>query len=197
MRGSWRPNRTETYWPPLLWLQQHFFPVLLGCSTWGLGAQPLRDMVLVPASSPQLIWTSTAQSGVLRASSAGCWFSLHYLISNSSDLQLILTSCRWGYIIIWCPIFFLRASQFRTQFNPSTVKVISWYSSTGCICYLHRSYFDSLARVNMLHSQKSKTRAMSDLDMTLSNLMVRLQSWSFEELGVHLHCHCSQVYSSP
>ena len=39
------------------------------------------------------------------------------------------------------------------SFNPSTVKVISWYSSTGCTCYLHWciSYFDSLAGVNMLH----------------------------------------------
>ena len=38
------------------------------------------------------------------------------------------------------------------SFNPSTVKVIFWYSSTGCTCYLHRciSYFDSLAGVNML-----------------------------------------------
>ena len=47
--------------------------------------------------------------------------------------------------------FFLRASEFRTQFNPSTVKFISWYSSTGCTCYLHRciSYFDSSVGVNM------------------------------------------------
>ena len=37
------------------------------------------------------------------------------------------------------------------SFNLSTVKVISWYSSTGCTCYLHRciSYFDTLAGVNM------------------------------------------------
>ena len=37
------------------------------------------------------------------------------------------------------------------SFNPSTVNIIFWYSSTGCTCYLHRciSYFDSLARVNM------------------------------------------------
>ena len=61
------------------------------------------------------------------------------------------TSCAPSYIIIWRALFFLRASQFRTQFNPSTVKVISWYSSSGCTCYLHWciSYFDSLARVNM------------------------------------------------
>ena len=62
------------------------------------------------------------------------------------------TSCRRCYIIIWHPLFFLRASQFCTQFNPSTVKVISWYSSTGCTSYLHWciSYFDSLAGVNIL-----------------------------------------------
>ena len=85
----------------------------MSCSTEVLGAQPLWGMVLIPASSLQLIWTS----------------------------------CRRGYILIWRPLFFLRTSQFRTQFNPSTAKVISWYSSTGCTCYLHRciSYFDSLA----------------------------------------------------
>ena len=55
---SWRLNRTATYSPPLLWPWQRFFPVLLGCSTGGLGAQPLWDMVLIPASSLQLIWTS-------------------------------------------------------------------------------------------------------------------------------------------
>ena len=37
-------------------------------------------------------------------------------------------------------------------FSLSTVKVISWYSWTGCTCYLHRciTYFDTLAGVNML-----------------------------------------------
>ena len=78
---------------------------------------------LIPVSFLQLVWTPTD------------W-----------------TSCAPSYIIIWRPLFFLRASQFRTQFNRSTVKVISWYSSTGCTWYLHRCifYFDSLAGVNML-----------------------------------------------
>ena len=53
----------------------------------------------------------------------------------------------------------LRASQFRTQFNPPTVKVAPdlLISSTGSTCYLHRciSYFDSLAgsEVNIQHTQ--------------------------------------------
>ena len=34
---SWRLNWTATYWPPLSWPLQCFFPVLLGCSTGGLG----------------------------------------------------------------------------------------------------------------------------------------------------------------
>ena len=38
----------------------------------------------------------------------------------------------------------------------------------------------------------------SVLDMTLNDLMVRFQwCWSFGECGVPLHCHRSQVHSSP
>ena len=53
--------------------------------------------------------------------------------------------------------YFLRASQFRTQFNPSTVNVTPdlLISSTGCTCYLHRciSSFYGLAgsKVNIKH----------------------------------------------
>ena len=87
VRGSWRPNRTATYWPPLLWPQQRFFPVLIGCSIGGLGTQPLWDMVLIPASSLQLTWTPTAQSGML-------------VLSTASYLQLTRTSCAPSYIIV-------------------------------------------------------------------------------------------------
>ena len=116
VRGSWRLNRTATYWPPLLWPHQSFFPVLLGCSTRGMGAQPLWDMFLIPASSVQLVWSPTD------------W-----------------NSCAPSYIIVrHLPSSCRRHKSY--SFNPSTVKVISWYSSTGCTCYLHRwiSYFDSL-----------------------------------------------------
>ena len=46
--------------------------------------------------------------------------------------------------------------------------------------------------------QRDKTSPpMSVLDMTLSNLMVRLQRGKFEECGIPLHGHCSQVHSGP
>ena len=42
VRGSWRPNKDcNILTPQLFWQSQPFFPVLLGCSTGGLGAQPL------------------------------------------------------------------------------------------------------------------------------------------------------------
>ena len=110
---NWRLNRTATYWTPTLVAITAFLCRSPGLLNRGLGAQPLWDMFLIPASS----------------------------------LQLTRTSCRRGYIIFWRPLFFLRASQFCSKFNPSKVKIISWYTSTRYSCYLHRciSYFDSLA----------------------------------------------------
>ena len=57
------------------------------------------------------------------------------------------------------PTYFLRVSQFHTQFNPSTVKVAPdlLISLTECTYYLYRciSSFDSLARVNMQQLQET------------------------------------------
>ena len=54
--------------------------------------------------------------------------------------------------------YFLRASQFHTQFNPSAVKVSPdlLISLTGCTCYLHWyiSSFDRLARSEANVQQK-------------------------------------------
>ena len=76
---------------------------------------------------------------------AGCWFSLQHLQLPWSPTDLNFLSP--GLYNNLTSTYFLRASQFRTQFNPSTVKVISWYS--GYTCYLHRciSYFWQLGRV--------------------------------------------------
>ena len=61
VRGIWRPNRTATYWPPLLWPQQRFFPVLLGCLTGG-PASPTNWLPvfteLYNSSTPTFLWAS-------------------------------------------------------------------------------------------------------------------------------------------
>ena len=74
-------NRTELqHIDPHSYGHQRFFPVLLGCSTGGLGAQPLWVLVFFTASYLQLVWSPTAQSGVPRAPSSGCCF-LYSIIS--------------------------------------------------------------------------------------------------------------------
>ena len=94
-------------------------------------------------NSVSFLFSWAAQPGAWGPSLSGTWSSFQHLLSNWPEHPV----ARVIYIIIWCPLFFLRASQFCTQFNPSTVKVISRYSSTGCTYYLHRciSYFDSLS----------------------------------------------------
>ena len=78
--------------PQLFWLQQHFFPVLLGCSTEGLGARPLLGRGFHFSIFSPTNWLPVAPG------------LYNYLRPP--------TSC--GVTI-------------RTQFNPSTVKVIPRY----------------------------------------------------------------------
>ena len=106
--------------------------------------------ILTPHSHGQnsvsFLFSWAAQPGAWGPSLSGTWSSFQHLLSNW------LTSCLHpGYIIVRHPPSCGRHKSH--SFNPSTVKVIFWYSSTGCTCYLHRciSYFDSLAGVNMLH----------------------------------------------
>ena len=47
MRGSWRPNRTATYWPPLLWPSAF----CLSCSQGLLNRRPGGPLCWVPAFS--------------------------------------------------------------------------------------------------------------------------------------------------
>ena len=93
-------TKTATYCPLQLFLQyQNFFPVLLGCSTRGLGAQPLLGLVLTP------------RTGTL---------------TSNSDLQLTWTSCGtrlYNRLMSTC----FSEYYICTQFNPSTVKVIPWH----------------------------------------------------------------------
>ena len=58
VRGSWRPNRTATYWPPLLWPSVFLSRSPGCCSTRSLGAH-----------------------------SAGCWLPLPHLVTNGSGFQ--------------------------------------------------------------------------------------------------------------
>ena len=115
---SCRPNKDcNILTPPQLFgLSQLFFPVLMGCSTGGLGAQSL----------------------------------LGHGSHSSIFLQLIWTSCRRGYIIIWHPPTSCERHNSHS-IQPLDSQGRPLISSTGCTCYLHWciSSFDSLAGVSM------------------------------------------------
>ena len=87
--------------------------------------------------------------GLLSREPTLCW---KIVLIPASSLQLIWTSCRRGYIIIWrTPTSCERHNSHSIQ--PFDSQGCPLTSSTGCTCYLHRwiSSFDSLAGVNMLH----------------------------------------------
>ena len=114
--------------PQLFWLQLHFFLVLLGCLTGGLGAHPL------PGHGSH----------------------------SSIFLQLIWTSYRRDYIIIWRPPTSCER-HICTQFNPPTVKVIPWSSDIFDWMYLlftlvhFSSDSPAESEVNMLHGYGIRT----------------------------------------
>ena len=82
MRGSWGPNRTAIYWPPLLWPSA----LCLSRSPGLLNRRPRGPtlcwmMAFFTASYQQLLWTPT-QSGA--PSPFGLvWLSLPHLVPNS------------------------------------------------------------------------------------------------------------------
>ena len=120
------------------------------------------------AISVSFQFSLAAQPGAWGPSLSGYCSSIQHLISNSSDPQLrlhnwgptlkdagflyrILSPTDWiswalSYIIVQRPPSSCGRHKLHS-FNPSTVKVILCYSSTGCTCYLHRciTYFDSPA----------------------------------------------------
>ena len=129
--------------------------------------------------------TATAQSGAWMLTLLGAGFL--YRILSSTDW----TSCAPSYIIVRRPPSSCGRHKSHS-FNPSTVKVIFWYSSTGCTFYLHRciSYFDSPAEseVNIQQiatswlytSRNSSTHRLQWCNHTptwVCEHSMRIQSW--------------------
>ena len=126
-----------------------------GCVWEGVGDRKelqLIDPHSIGHNCVSFLLSWAAQPGAWGPSLSWCWFSVPHLISNSSDPQLLTSCLHPDYIIVQRPPSSCGHHKSHS-FNLSTVKVIFWYSSTGCTCYLHRciNYFDNPARseVNM------------------------------------------------
>ena len=119
--GDW--TKTAIYWPPLLWPSVLCLSRTPGLLTGGPEAHSAGCGFLYCILSPTGFQTPL---GVLRAPSAGWWFYLPHLVSNSSDLQLSNFLSSPNYIIVQSP----------TQ----SLEWHVWLSSSGNNCHAaHRS----------------------------------------------------------
>ena len=148
MRGELETEQNCNILTPTLMAITAFLshsPGLLNWGPGGPGAQPPWDMVLIPAPSLQHIWGSE-----LQLLNRGSWGTP---LLGASSLYSILSPTSSNFLCTELYYFFT-----PTQFNESTVKVISLIPLTGCTCYLHRciSYFDSSAgsEVNIEKNQR-------------------------------------------
>ena len=131
MRGSWRPNRTATYWPPLLW------PSALCLShspdaqleAWGLSFL----LAFSTTSYLKLVWSPT-QLGVSRAPSAGWWLSQPPLVSDFSDLQLTDFLSSPSYIIVQSPTQSLEWHVWSSS-SGHNCHAVQWSLSSGASVY--------------------------------------------------------------
>ena len=106
VRGSWRLNRTATYWSPFLWPSAFLSrsPGLLNQRPSSAGCCFLYSIL-----SPTGLVSKT-QSGVSKAPSAGCWLSLPHLVSK---LTVFLSSL--SYIIVQSPTQYLPITGHRNM----------------------------------------------------------------------------------
>ena len=131
-------DRTELqHIDPHCYGHQRFFPVLLGCSTGGPG--PFCWVLFSVQHHFSISLISKLLNRGPGAHSAGCWFPLRHLVSNWSGLQTdwlpVLTEL---YNNLTSTFFWTSQSQ---SFNPFTVKVIFWYSLSGCTCFFTLVHF--------------------------------------------------------
>ena len=125
MRGELETEQTATYWPPVPLSLAALLSHSAGCSIGG-------------PEGPALCWEL-----VLTALNCNSNF-------NCNWLQLTQLSVAPGYIIFWrTPAS--RERRICTEFNPSTVKVISWYLRPDAPV----SRLTAGSKVNMLHTHIS------------------------------------------
>ena len=111
VRGSWRPNRTATYWPPFLW-QSVFLSRSPDDAQMGARGPLCRLLAFSTASCHQRVWSP----------------KLTDFLSSSS------------YIIIQSPTQYLPITGNRNVSLPPSTEWHVWSSSSGNNCHtVHRS----------------------------------------------------------
>ena len=98
VRGSWRPNRIATYWPPLLWPSE-----FLSCSPGLLNQRPGDPALCWVLFSLQHHFSISLISKLLNRGHEGSLFRV-LAFSTTSCLQTPWISCALSYIIVQRPL---------------------------------------------------------------------------------------------
>ena len=108
-----------------------------GC-VWEVSWRPNKDCkILTPANSSAFHSLSFPFSWAAQPEAWGpslCW---DMVLIPASSVQLVWTSCRRGYIIIWRPPTSCERHNSHS-IQPFDSPGCPPISSTGCTCYLHR-----------------------------------------------------------
>ena len=157
MRGSWRPNRTEIFWPPLLWPSTLCLSRCPDAQPEALGST-LQGAGFFTASYQHLLWTPTHQvsRGPLRP---GVAFPTTSRPSPSPTLLQLELGLSWlSYIIVQrpldCPLDLWNSMIDR---HPAEITVMQF---TGHSLPVHQSMSVSWALTCLISSAKS-THAIS------------------------------------
>ena len=132
MRGSWRPNRTATYWPHSYGHQRGVFLVLQGCSTEPRGLTPPDAGVLYRILS----LTHLISNSIGSPQGPFCWV---LAFSPTSFLQLV-----------WLQLtdFLFAPSYIIVQSPTQSLEWHVWSSSSGNNCHAVQRSLSSSASVS-------------------------------------------------
>ena len=147
VRGSWRPNRTATYWPPL-YGHQRGLSRSPGLLSWRPGGPALRWILAFSTTSClQLVWSPKLKRGSWGPLLLGAGFLYRILSPNSlvSKLTDFLSSS--SYIIVQSPTQYLPITGHRNVSLPPSLEWHVWSSSSGNNCHAVHGSLSSGASV--------------------------------------------------
>ena len=188
MRGSWRPNITEIFWPWSYGRERCVFLVFHGCSTGALG------FTLLGAGFPYYIASNSVSNStpcpLARRTQLSC------LLFNSSALYYLQTPTQW-YGHASTPPQFLPISGDRDVSLPLSLEWPVWSLSSGNNCHAVQRSLSSGASVyeSIMGSFFTLSHFISQYPPTRFPLITAIRMWHFLPVH-HPEWHFSRVKRS-
>ena len=133
---SWRLNRTATYWPPNSSGYHRFsFPSSWAAQPGAWGPSLCWDMVLIPASSLQLIWNSCRRGYIIiwHPPTSRERHNSHSIQPLDSQGRPLISSTGCTCYLHWCISSFGRVGGQHATISPRKVIRAEWDKSSSSL----------------------------------------------------------------